>query len=170
MKNKIKQIGKHVLYVLFSSALYGLALYLVTIWLAGYSLLWAYVGNLVLIIFALWSDEFAIKQFKSAITTKEGREALEKDRFFWFYADSFVSYKTVLYLFYVVVLIASQVAEFYPDIFSEEVASFLLANRFSILILLAYDMLTQQFSKDRTRAKALSEELKARTAESTDEK
>ena len=53
MSEKIKKIVKYVLYALTSNVIYGLLLFFVFTRLAGYSLLYAYLGNLALIIIGL---------------------------------------------------------------------------------------------------------------------
>ena len=60
MLTKFKKIRNFLVYV-FDGAVYGLIVYGVYTWLAGYSLLYAYLGNFVLIILALGIDALTFK-------------------------------------------------------------------------------------------------------------
>ena len=74
--------------------------------------------------------------------------------------DSFVSFKTVLYMFYIFILIFSQIIDFYPALVGENIGNFISANSYSILLLIALDQVIGQFSKDRERVGKISEKLK----------
>jgi hypothetical protein len=168
---KIKQIGKHLLFIFYSNAIYGLILYFAFTWLAGYSLLFAYLGNLALIVLGLAWDEFNQKwlQSKKAVLLLKKEKDIEKNyRFVQQLMDSFVSIKTALYLFYIIILIFSQILDFYPALAGGNLGNFILANNYSILFLVAFDMLIGQFSKDRERMKKISAYLKKSLTENQD--
>ena len=163
MPNKIKQIGKFLLFFLWSNAIYGLSVYFVFTWLAKHSLLSAYFGNLVLIILGLAIDLYMYKtlQPKKFVTElKAERGAKKTYNAIQWGLGNYVSFKTTLYLFYVVILILSQVIVFHSTFLGENVSSFVMANNYSILFLIAVDMLIKQFSEDRERMKAISETLR----------
>jgi len=173
MSNKIKRIGKHLFYILWSNVLYGLLLYFVFTWLAGYSLLYAYFWNLALIILGLAIDAYLLQMLQSKkiiMQLKEEKDAEKNYRLIQWIMDSFVSFKTILYLFYVVILIVSQVISINPTLVGENISNFIMANNYSILFLIAFDMLLSQFTKDKERMKEISENLKKSLAEKEEEK
>jgi hypothetical protein len=170
MQNNTKKIGNHLLYALVDGGTYGLFVYFVSIWLTRYSLLAAYLGNLLLIIIALVLDEFTFKQLSSkglAQGIKAAKDEEGSSRTIQWIIDSFVSFKTVLYLFYIIILILSQVIEIYPSLIpiGENLESFIYMNRYNILLLVAFDTLIGQFIKDRTRMENVSEQFKCNLAE-----
>jgi len=153
MLNKLKQLIKYVAYFLFSSATYALVLYFVYSQLAEYSLLYAYLGNLALIIFALASDSITFKTYEIAMQSKKYVEKFKKSSFVRFHLDAFVSYKTTLYIFYIVILLLSQIVNSNPTLISDDLMNFISANEYGILLLIAVDLLIGQFSKDREKSK-----------------
>jgi hypothetical protein len=111
-------------------------------------------------------DKYAFYMFQPKNLAKQLRNEkdpdIEKTYHFiqrWI-LDNYVSFKTALYLFYIIILIVSQIIEFNPALVDEELGVFILASRYSILFLMAFDMLIGQFSKDRDNTKKLSEELR----------
>jgi hypothetical protein len=70
------------------------------------------------------------------------------------------SFKADLYLFYVFILVFSQIIELNPALASDNFGYFVSANNYSILFLIAIDMLIRQYSKDRERLKNISEKFK----------
>ena len=169
MSNKIKKIIRYVTFALISNVLYGLMLYYVFTWLAAYSILYGYFGNLVLIIIGLVWDEQNHKLWRSesflktlhtnTVDAKLGKRLLR------FYLDAFTSFKTILYLFYIFILVLSQIIDFIPTIVNENITNFISANTYSILLLIAVDQLVGQFSKDRARMKSVSEKLEKHLTE-----
>ena len=146
---------------------YGIIVYFVFVWLAKYSMLYAYFGNLVLILLLLAIDEYMLKLLQS----KDYFERLLKEKKWeeiYGYIQKSISFKTELYFFYVLILIFSQILEFYPTLVGENLGSFILANNYSILLLVALDMLIQQYSKDRKRMKKITDELKKSLTENQD--
>jgi hypothetical protein len=79
--------------------------------------------------------------------------------------DSVVSFKPDLYLFYIFLLILSQIIDLHPTLVGEDFRNFILANNYSILLLVAFDMLMGQLAKDREKLKRLSESIKKHMAE-----
>ena len=101
---------------------------------------------------------------------KKEKDAEKNYRLIQWIMDSFVSFKTILYLFYVVILIVSQVISINPTLVGENISNFIMANNYSILFLIAFDMLLSQFTKDKERMKEISENLKKSLAEKEEEK
>ena len=169
MKEKIKRIINFILFFIYTNVIYGLIVYFVFTWLAGYSLLAGYFGNLALIVLGLVMDAqiHKILQSKKLIQElKEDKNPEQGYRFIQSLLDNYVSFKTSLYLFYVVILVLSQIIVFYPTLLSENISNFIAVNNYSILLLLAFDMLSRQFSKDKERKKAISENLEKALSES----
>ena len=173
MLNKIKQIGKYILYILLTNTIYGLILYFVCTWLAGYSLLYAFLANLALIVLGLAIDEYIIRMFQSEKVLREIKKETEKDkgksyRYMQWFLDNFVSFKTVLYLFYIFLLIASQIVEFNNTLISEDLGTFIITTRYSILLLVAFDMLISQFSKNKEKMNKIAVDFKKYFTEKQD--
>jgi hypothetical protein len=163
MLNKIKQISKHLIYIIGTNIIYGLIVYFVFSWLTGYSLLYAYLGNLVLIISGLAIDNYSQKMFQSEKFIKQLKEDKNSEknyRLFQWIIDNFVSFKAILYLFYIVILIISQLIKFEPALFSEDIRNFIGANDYSILFLISVDTVIGQFSNDKIKMKQISENFK----------
>jgi len=93
-----------------------------------------------------------------AMLTKE--KDIEKNyRLIRLQLDSFVSFKTVLYIFYIFILVFSQILDFYPELIGGNIGNFVNANSYSILLLIAFDQVIGQFSKDRERTAKISSKL-----------
>jgi len=167
MMNKTKRRVGSILLSLLFYAIYGTILYFFTTWLAGYSLLFAYLGNLALIVLVLVADELTIKSVQSEKFLIKMEREKDPEKYYQSVQlglNNNVSFKTDLYVFYIFILIASQVVEFYPTLVGEGLVTFLLTNSYSILLLIAFDMLIGQFTKDRERTKKILEELKTHYA------
>ena len=163
MLNRIPKVVNYILYILWTNIIYGLILYWSYTWLAGYSLILAYFGNLALIVLGLALDELILKMYQSekfVMELKKDMDAEKGYRLVQWLMDNFVSFKTVLYLFYLFILIASQIIDSNPALLGEGLRSFILANSYSILLLIAFDVLIGQFSKDREKMQKISAKLK----------
>ena len=161
--NTVKRIIKYVLYTIFTNAVYGLILYNLCTWLAGYSLLYAYLGNFTLIILGLTLDELYLKMFQSKWLVKQIKKEKDNAKNFnvlQFVFDSFISFKTILYVFYILIMIFSEIIDLKLVPMNKDLENFIFANRYSILLLIALDQLIGQFSKDRERIKGISEKFK----------
>jgi len=168
MSNMIKKIGKHATYFLWSNVIYGLIVYFTFTWLAKYSPLYAYLGNLTLIVLGLVIDGYTQSALQSKKLVAELREDKNKEkniRFVNWITDGFISFKTSLYMFYVFILVLSQIIKLYPAFLNENIISFIAANDYSILLLIALDTLIKQFLNDRKKMKIISEKLKKELTE-----
>ena len=171
MSSKIAQRIPFILLQIVSMAVMWLVLYFVYYWLSGYSLALAYLANILFIILIIVIDEFTIKQLESSIKLSRGKTKEEREKDYQIIKKSLnnsVSFKTDLYLIYVFVLIASQVLAIYPGLVGEELSSFIHANNYSILLLIALDMLSRQFGKDKKRIKEISDSIDKSMSEDKD--
>ncbi|MCL2787579.1 MAG: hypothetical protein FWD59_03680 [Micrococcales bacterium] len=162
MPSRTVRIARHTGYALFSNVIFGLAVYFSYLGLSRYSLLLAYFGNLALIALALAIDEYSIRLLQSRRLFEETKADHRQLRLL---VDSFVSFKTVLYLFYILVLVLSQIVDFYPSLVGGQLGGFLLANRYSVVLVVAFDKLIGQFSQDREKREAVSAKLDQYLAE-----
>ena len=163
MSKRIKQLSKQLLISLITIVVYGLVLYLVCTWLAGYSLLYAYLGNLALIIIVLTLDELTLKMFQSEKRVEQVMSTDDAEKTYHqvqLGLENFVTFKTELYLFYVLVLIFSQIIDLAPLAVGEDLGTFFHINGYSILLLLAIDMFIGQFSKDKDRLNRILDRFK----------
>ena len=168
MPSKTKKLGGYLFYLLLSNVIYGLFVYQVFTWLVGYSLLYAYLGNLLLIILGLAWDEYMQRHLQSkklTIQLKQEKDRELNQRFVRWLMESFISFKTALYLFYVFILIISQFIKFFPELLGENAKIFISANDYSILFLIALDTMSTQFAKDRQRMKIIAKNLEKALAE-----
>ena len=159
MKKKIQ----YFLLEVFGNIIYGLILYFGFILLSKYSLIYAYIWNIALIISGLILDYYVQKAFqpnKLAIQLKESKNVKKDYRLIQQAIETTVSFKTIFYMFYIIVLIFSKIIEFYPALFGENIREFIFSNSYSLLLLIAFDTLIGLYSKDRKRMKELSNELK----------
>ncbi|MDR3063560.1 MAG: hypothetical protein LBU40_05410 [Methanobrevibacter sp.] len=163
MLKKIIYRRKYLLAELLGTVIYGVVLYFTFTWLAGYSPLYAYFGNLMLMILFFVMEEYSIRMLESESTFKKISERKDRKKVYQSIQDGInnnISFKTILYLFYVFILILSQIIDNNPTLVSENLANFILSNNYSILLLIALDMLIGQVSKERERMKKLSAKLK----------
>ena len=165
MSAKIRKTLKVLLYAISSNAIFGSIIFFTFTWLARYSVLYAYLGNLALIILGLLMDEHMIKSFQSkklAMQIKRIKKVKDRElnyRIIKGVLNNFVSFKTVLYTLYILILILAQIIDFYPTLFSEDIRSFILANNYSILIIVAFDLVLGEFLRDRKRSKDIMKVL-----------
>lgn len=164
MTNRIRQVGRHALYVIVSNTVFGLVYYVTFTWLIGYSLLYAYAGSLALIVLGIQLDRPVRKAVRPEAVMADLSKLKEKDReknyrlVQWFIA-SFVSFKTVLFVFYFLILVVSQVINIAPDLAGAKLSNFVLANNYGIVLLIAFDRIAGQFAKDRKEMAEVSAAL-----------
>ena len=164
MLNKIKKASNYLIYVLFSNVLFGAIYYFVFTRLAKYSLLYAYMGSLALIFIGLWIDSIMKKYFISEKLMNELQALDDKSRetnykMLQWIINNFVSFKTVLFVFYFFILVFSQIINIDPSQVNESIRNFILANSYGIVLLIAFDRIIGQFAKDRKEMGEISESL-----------
>ena len=150
----IKSNGKYFIYALFTNIIFGAIYYLVFWWLIRYSLLYAYFGCLLLIFIGLWLDKQTLEYITSdkLIVELKGMTQVDKKKnsslIKWIF-KSYVSFKTILFIFYFVIIIVSQIINIAPDFVGKDISNFVMANSYGIVLLLAWDRIKGQFAKDR---------------------
>lgn len=98
------------------------------------------------------------------LTGKAETHGFHQDPSVGWFLDGFVSFKTVPYLFYLLILALSVVVTSYPHLLGESLVGFIDANRYTILLLISFDRLSAQFSQDREVASDLKSDFQARVA------
>ena len=165
MPERIKKTLKILLYAISSNVLFGSTIFFTYTWLARYSVLYAYAGNLALIIFGLLMDNYMLNSFQSkklAMQLTQIKSVKDREhnyRLIRGILNNFVSFKTALYTIYILILILAQVIDFHPTLFSEDIRSFIFANNYSILIIIAFDLVLGEFIRDRKRSKDIIKKL-----------
>ena len=162
MLDKIKHAKNYLLYAICSNIIFGFIYYLVFSQLVKHSLLAAYLGCLALIFIGLCLDKYLIKDLISEKTVAQIKKLDATDqhknyRLVQSLLGSFVSFKTILFVFYFLILVASQVLNIAPSLANEEISNFITANSYGMVLLLAFDRIIGQFSKDREMTKEKSE-------------
>ena len=163
MLKKLKGKIKYIILEFLGNILYGLILFFGFNWLVKYSIIYAYLWNIALIISGLILDFYVQKTFQSdkLVMHLKKSKKIEKDYLLIQKAiENTVSFKTIFYMFYIIVLVFSKIIEFYPALFSENLREFIFSNSYSLLLLIAFDTLIGLYSKDRKKMKGISEDLK----------
>jgi len=154
MLSRVKHFSKYLLYALFATALYGfVTYYFIYKQFAEFSLLSAYIINMIVIILSLALDSIihgALQSKKFEITKKNYRFAR------YLYMDSYISVRTTVYLFYIFVLVASQILSFSPTPVNEDIGNFIITVEYGILFVIAFDTLIGAIFKDMERIKSVS--------------
>lgn len=162
MSDRMRRLLGHLGYVVSSNILYGVALYWLVRCLAGYSLAHAYLGNLAMIAGGLALDTWMFKTYMSAEFVEHIRKVsvkthgivdvtVELKGLRWL-ADYYVSFKAVLYLFYAVLMVVSQVINLGGLTVDDGIAVFLQTTDYSLLIVIAIDEFFERYSQGRRRA------------------
>jgi len=157
---------KKVLYIFFavvSAFGYGYMMYYMFLAVidAGGSLLDVYLSNAVNIIIMLLADKLTRWWLAKKCTVTQKNRWLV-----WFvYLDSVVSVKTALYIFYIFILIISQVSILEPQLIGEHFRDFVLSIQYSLVLLVAFDKLMSYIGKDMKHIKEISEKFKKYKAE-----
>ena len=161
-------IVKYMFYTLIMAALYGYTAYfLIYRLLADGSLLYTYIGNMVLIIIFLTVDYIihGILQSKGFVITEKNYRFAR-----FLYLDSLVSFKTTVYLFYIIVLVVSQIISFSPTPANEEIANFFTTIEYGILFVIALDTLIGSVFKDMERIDGITAKFKGYISKQQDQK
>jgi hypothetical protein len=155
-----KRINKYLVIDILGAAIYGAILFFGFTLIAGFSLLLAYLWNFLLIILALVFDGLANRVMQSDDSIRLLKDKYGADKAYLMLTGGFLSFKTLIYLFYLFILVASQIIDFNPTLVSKNLVDFINANNYSILFLLAFDTVIKQFIKDKEKAKKLSDKFK----------
>ena len=154
MPSKPIQLIAYMIYSLISAAAYGVvAFFVIFRWLAAESMLAAYIWNIVFIIVFLLLDKIA----NDILLSKE--LVITKRNFFIASAMhllSIVSFKTMLYLFYIFVIISSGIATLQPELLSEEFQNFILSIEYCLILVMAFDVFIGHLLKDDKRVRRIT--------------
>jgi hypothetical protein len=168
MLEKIIQISKNLLFSLLAIVILGFVIYFLTSYLTGYSFLYAYLGNLLLIIIILVMDERILTYLQSEKFVLIMKKDIKRNYRYIRNLESNVSFKTDLYLFYIIVLIGSEIVNFYPTLVGDDIENFFLINRYNIVLLFAFDSLIEEYFKNKEKMKKISTKLEKSLIENQD--
>lgn len=163
MPGKMKRIGRYLTYAVFSNAVYGLILYFLVTWLARFSPLYAYIGNLAMVALGLVADILILKTFTSPkyiSQMKQLKEAEKEYRILQWTFDNYISFKAMLHLFYAILLMASQIINFSNIAVGENLDNFMRTTDYSIVLIIAFDSFSEQFSHGRKDAEIALKKLR----------
>ena len=138
--------------IVITAVIMGLFTYYVIYeWLADGHRLLAYVYNIAFIAFVLLFDKYA-----NHVMSKDGFLTKERTKFKHFlaqvlFATHFVSFKTALYLFYIVMLIFSRVSMLEPDLIDRHHLSFIYSVEYGVILLIPLDKFLELLTKDDKR-------------------
>jgi len=141
-----------LLAIMFTALAIGLFTYYVIYnWLAGGHRLLAYIYNIAFIAIILLFDKYA-----NFVMSKDGFLTAERTRFKHFlaqalFATHFVSFKTALYLFYIIMLIISRVSVLEPSLIDRHQLSFIYSVEYGVVLLIPLDKFLELLTKDDKR-------------------
>jgi len=155
--NKTTHLLAYVIHALFVAILYGLfSFFIIYRTLAGQNVLFAYLWNIGFIIVFLVFDKVVnyILLSKELVITKKN----------YFIATivhtaSFISFKTVLYLFYTFILIISRVSMLRPEVLSDYLRNFVLSIEYCLILLVAFDKFIEHLMKDERRIRLITKKF-----------
>ena len=157
MPRRFFQIIGYMIIALITSVAYGLSAYILIYRdLAGGSILHAYLWNMVFIIVVLSIDKLIYLKMQSKEFTITRKNYLIAR---WTYFESLISFKTTVYLFYIFILVASQIATIDPTFASEDFRNFILSIEYGLLLVIAFDSLIGHLFKDIERVRVISEKF-----------
>lgn len=162
MFEKLKRASKYLIYSVYTNIIFGLIYYFLFTWLVEYSLLYAYLGSIGLILIGLLLDHFFQKSFISKEGMAKNKQLSPKEKKIYnsimsWILDSFVSFKTILFIFYFFILIVSQIINIEPSLAGAQFSKFISANSYGIVLIIAFDRIVAQFSRDRKRVEREAE-------------
>jgi len=163
--NKILQFAKYLLFLLIVTTVYGFGAHFMYKTLAELSILFAYLNNMFFIVFLLVLSKSIQTKMNSKKFVFTKKNLLFARFAYW---DSIISFNTPLYLFYIFILIVSQIYLFDPTIVSEDFGNFMRAMEYGIIFVIAFDKLIEYYFKDRERMKLMSAKFKQYLSEKSD--
>ncbi|MCL2051988.1 MAG: hypothetical protein FWG91_09730 [Lachnospiraceae bacterium] len=163
-----RRFNIYFIYDLLGASFYGLVLYFGFTWLAGFSFLYAHLWNIIMLIFAASINELSDKLVSSDEKLILLKQKYGAEKASLILTGGFISFKTVIYLFYLLILLASQINDFTPILINKSFENFIISNNYSVLLLIAFDSLIKQFSKDKKKAKTIEAKLKESWGENQD--
>ena len=159
MQNKTVQICLYILHSLLFAGIYGVfGFYVIYRGLAGGVMLNAYFWNIAFIVGFLVLDKVVndILLDKEYIITKENYLITMV-----VHSLSLISFRTILYLFYTFILIASRVSILEPELLNDEFRSFVFSIEYCLILLVAFDKFIEQLLRDDRRIRRISTKFMA---------
>jgi len=164
MRNRLK-IG-FMAETIITAAAYGMITYMVIYnrLAGGYALL-AYVYNILLMLVFLLLDKVADRLMgkDDFLSKKRSRAGTILARVL--FALHFVSFKTSLYLFYIIMLIASRVAALEHGLISLELYYFIRSVEYGVLLLIPLDKFMDMVTQDDRRITRILRRLEGKLPE-----
>ena len=169
-KNKDRKASRNLtmffygLETLMVAALFGMfSFYVIYRRIAGEVPLYAYLWNLIFIATVLLLEKLADKiilseRFVVSQHTRPYKAALTKV----LYLTHTISFKTALYVYYILILLLSRAAMLDPSVISAYMRSYLFSVEYVVLLLIPFDKLLEQILKDDKRTKKIYAKLMVR--------
>jgi len=158
MLRKTKVTSIYIMAAIITAILYGFIAYIIIYHrLAGGSVLLAYLYNIALIIIFLSLDKLIhakLQSDKFVVTRRNYLFAL------WIHIENYISFKTTIYLFYIFILITSRISFLDPTLVSEDFRNFILSIEYGLILVIAFDKLTEHVFKDVKRVKIVDDKFK----------
>jgi len=152
--SKTTQMLAYIFHALFVAVIYGLfSFFVIYRLMAGQDVLYAYLWNIGFIIVFLVFD----KVVHDVLLSKE--LIITKKNYFiatMVHTASFISFKTVLYLFYTFILIISRVSMLQPEILNDMYRNFVLSIEYCLILLVAFDKFLEHLLKDERRIRRIT--------------
>jgi hypothetical protein len=171
----IKKIIGNAIYLSALGYAYCNVLYIVVDSLSDFSPFVAFAGNLLFILLMIAADEYSMRMYwrpdimyARLARYKNAKHREIALRFEKFSLQYYVSFRTFLFGFYIIVLIVSQIAKLYPDLLDASIVEFLGIIEYSVIFLLAFKDLGEEFPRDRKRAQKKLNEFEEYLAERQD--
>jgi undecaprenyl pyrophosphate phosphatase UppP len=162
MANKKTDILIYIIIALIPATLYGLFAYFVIYRvLAGENMLYSYLWNIGAIVLLLVADKYV----NDTLLSKEFI-ITPKNYFFAGLAHTlnFISFRTALYLFYIIVLIFSRVAILSPDLLNEDIQNFVLSVEYCLILLVVFDKFIVYLTNDSDKIQRITRKFHSVTA------
>lgn len=137
MSNKTMQFTRNRIYSLLSSIIYGIAMYfLIYRGLARETALASYLWNILFIIIFLILDKVINNKL---LLSKEF--VINKDTYLsrTMHGLSFISFKVILYLFYIFIFIISRVSILEPNLINDNLRYFAMSIEYCLIFVIALD-------------------------------
>ena len=158
MGQKILNTTKYGLAAAITTVGFGILTYWLTTEIAGDSIVFAYLLNVAYIFICLLVDSiiYAKMESKTFLLTKNNYK-----RYKYAYFDSYISSKTMIYTYYIFVLVAGQLHYFDASILSGEFGDYLESIKYCLVIVMAFDKLIDHVFKDIKRINRISAKFKS---------
>jgi hypothetical protein len=154
MSVKKSDLTIYMVYAVINAAIYGVfSFFVIYRGLAGGVMLYSYLWNIAAIIVLLSID----KLVNNVLLSKE--YIITKQNYFIsavVHALSFISFRTVLYLFYIAVLIVSRMSILEPNLIPSEFQSFVLSIEYCLILLVVFDKFFAYLLQDDERIRRIA--------------